>query len=386
MRLLQSLDIEFNQQDTLIKLHDGQEVTIHSVEVLGDAATDVPLVFIPGYGTGAAIFGRCWAQLLSVDSVDSLKRPLIAIDLLGFFLSSHPRWTPGTDVEKAEAWFVQSLEAWRQARGLEHMDLLGHSIGGNVAATYAESYPAHVRTLVLLSPAGLVGMPDDYHAKLRQASRRVRLVIELWRRGWTPFTALRLLPHKRAYRICKWNARRWSGLRPRDSDEEAPSDDPVVAALADYIYHGWREGPASADGAIAALLHPGAWGKKPLSPRLPRLPISRIEFIYGTKDWMDFRHGNKVAEACMEQRTPTVQAAAQATAQAPLVCVQVVEDAGHYAHLENVPGFTHALRCALTPREEQLGVTAPVPEGYADRFSGPRVPAWRNWEGYDFGR
>ena len=81
------------------------------------------------------------------------------------------------------------------------------------------------------------------------------------------------------------------------------SDDPAVTALADYIYHGWREGPASGDVAIAALLHPGAWGKKPLGARLPKISVSRLEIIYGTRDWMDMRHGNRVAEACAEQRT-----------------------------------------------------------------------------------
>ena len=376
---MQILAREFKQHDTLIKHHNGCDLTLHSVEVVpmcsDSAEGSVPLVFLPGYGTGAAIFAQCWAHLLDLEDGLCSEMPLIGLDLLGFFLSSHPKWTPGTDAERAEAWFVESLEAWRSARGIEQMDLLGHSIGGNVAAVYAESYPSHVRKLILVSPAGMIGEPDDYQQKLRNASRRVRLAMALWRRGWNPFTALRLLPQKYAYRICTWNARRWSGNQAQD--EGLSVADPV--ALADYIYHGWREGPASAEGAIAALLHPGAWGKKPLSQRLPQIPVTRIEMIYGVRDWMDMRHGNRVAEACSEQRSSEMRPRT--------VCVQVVDRAGHYAHLENVAGFVQALSRAIAPRQEaETLVAATVPEGYADRFSGPRVPAWRNWEGYDFGR
>ena len=93
---------------------------------------------------------------------------------------------------------------------------------------------------------------------------------------------------------------------------------------------------------------------------------------------MDMRHGNRVAEACAEQRT--------SQAPAPVVCVQVVDGAGHYAHLENVDGFVEALACALKPRSEGVCVTAPLPDGYEEQFTGPRIPAWRSWEGYSFGR
>ena len=38
---------------------------------------------------------------------------------------------------EAEAWFIDSFEAWRKARKLENFILLGHSFGGYVAAKYA---------------------------------------------------------------------------------------------------------------------------------------------------------------------------------------------------------------------------------------------------------
>ena len=52
-----------------------------------------------------------------------------------------------------------------------------------------------------------------------------------------------------------------------------PSSKQILQSLHSQIAfitnHGGREGPASADVAISALLRPGAWGKKPLGARLP---------------------------------------------------------------------------------------------------------------------
>lgn len=38
---------------------------------------------------------------------------------------------------EAESWFIESLEEWRKAKKLDNFILLGHSLGGYVAARYA---------------------------------------------------------------------------------------------------------------------------------------------------------------------------------------------------------------------------------------------------------
>lgn len=38
---------------------------------------------------------------------------------------------------ETESWFVDSLEEWRRAKKLDRFILLGHSLGGYVAARYA---------------------------------------------------------------------------------------------------------------------------------------------------------------------------------------------------------------------------------------------------------
>ena len=78
-RLLQSLTAKFTQRDILIK-HDGVDVTLHSVEATPGSDTGAPLVFLPGYGTGAAIFAGCWLELLGRDADAVSRLPLISLD------------------------------------------------------------------------------------------------------------------------------------------------------------------------------------------------------------------------------------------------------------------------------------------------------------------
>ena len=97
------------------------------------------------------------------------QRRVYAVDWLGMGRSSRPTyprrsfwcWRGVQEVEDNQvAFFVDSLEEWRKAVGVERMHLLGHSWGGYLSTHYAAKHPERVASLILLSPWG-VPLPDD---------------------------------------------------------------------------------------------------------------------------------------------------------------------------------------------------------------------------------
>lgn len=73
-----------------------------------------------------------------------------APDLLGFGESDRPRSRYSIALE------VECLGDYLEALKLRQIYLVGHSLGGWVAASYALKYPEQVRGLVLLSPEGII--------------------------------------------------------------------------------------------------------------------------------------------------------------------------------------------------------------------------------------
>jgi cardiolipin-specific phospholipase len=72
------------------------------------------------------------------------------------------------DTAAAAAFFVDTLEEWRQQQQhLNQFTLIGHSLGGLLAAEYAIQHPDRLDGLVLASPASVLILQ---HADLAQSS------------------------------------------------------------------------------------------------------------------------------------------------------------------------------------------------------------------------
>ena len=145
--------------------HSGDESSSAEVpSVLPPSSSAPPLVLLHGFGAGIGLWYGNLDALSSLPAADAAtassppsspgspgSTDLYALDLLGCGRSSRPSFT-ARSTEQAEAFFVDSLDRWRAANGIDTMCLAGHSFGGYMAAAYAMRFPHRVSRLILLSP------------------------------------------------------------------------------------------------------------------------------------------------------------------------------------------------------------------------------------------
>jgi pimeloyl-ACP methyl ester carboxylesterase len=129
-----------------------------------DVGSGPALILIHGIGGDADDWAFC---------LDALARShrVIALDLPGFGRSGKPH------ISYTIAGFVEMLERFLRTLNVEHATLVGHSLGGWIAATYALNFPQHLDKLVLLDAAGVWGdmteLPVDLHVSTLAHMREV---------------------------------------------------------------------------------------------------------------------------------------------------------------------------------------------------------------------
>ncbi|KAL4635357.1 protein ABHD4-like isoform X1 [Arapaima gigas] len=249
-----------------------------------------PLVMVHGFGGGVGLWIR------NLDPL-SHSRPVIAFDLLGFGRSSRPRFP--YDAALAEEKFVSSIERWRQALGLERMILLGHSLGGYLATSYAIQYPERVSHLILADPWGFPERPrsvadgtDDKRPNFPRWAKAVFSVVTLF----NPLSVIRAAG--------PWGPGLVNRFRPdfKRKFEDLFDDDTITQ----YIYHCNAQNPSGEVG-FKAMSESLGWAKSPMLQRVhllsPSLPVT---LLYGTQSWMDNSTGYKVAHLRTQCYTRTV--------------------------------------------------------------------------------
>ena len=250
------------------------------------------------------------------------------------------RWVKGGGaVEGAESFFVESLEAWREAKGLERMTLAGHSMGGYMAVAYSEKYPHRVDRLVLLSPVGVPDRrPEEEAKKYSNLPLRFKCMLSMfrytWSKGITPGSFLRFLPESRGRSMAAGYVT--NRLPAISSPEERE-------ALTEYLYANSML-PGSGEFCLDQVLEPGAFAKRPTLGRIPQIDVPSVGFIYGQSDWMDPMGGVEVRDIC--DRINESRGEEDGKGGAPDVEVFGVKDAGHLLMLENWEGFNNAVLAA----------------------------------------
>jgi len=99
------------------------------------------LVLIHGLGASA----ERWDQVIPLFS-DEFR--VIVPDLIGFGYSDKPL------VDYTTEFFSEFLKKFFIASDIKRPNLIGSSLGGQIAAEYAASYPQEIEKLILVSPSG----------------------------------------------------------------------------------------------------------------------------------------------------------------------------------------------------------------------------------------
>jgi pimeloyl-ACP methyl ester carboxylesterase len=115
------------------------------------------LVLTHGFNGSVLLFYK------SIKSIASHFR-LIMFDIIGMGTSSRPDF-PCTDNIQADQFFIEVFHDWRKILDLTDFYLAAHSFGGYLMGTYASQYPEHIKKLLLLSPLGIKGRPENFNLK-----------------------------------------------------------------------------------------------------------------------------------------------------------------------------------------------------------------------------
>ncbi|KAM3866135.1 (Lyso)-N-acylphosphatidylethanolamine lipase [Diretmus argenteus] len=291
-------------------------LTNKQVRKPAEQAPKIPLVMVHGFGGGVGLWIR------NLDPL-SRSRPVYAFDLLGFGRSSRPPFP--ADAAQAEEQFVNSMELWRQSAGMENMILLGHSLGGYLATSYALQYPDRVTHLILVDPWGFPEPPqpggenqdDQARVVKRPAHPRLAKAIVGVVTLFNPLAVIRA-----AGPLGPGLVNRFRPDFKRKFDDLFDDD-----TMTQYIYHCNAQTPSGEVGFRAMSQYLG-WAKRPMLGRIHQLPPSMpLTMLYGALSWVDSSSGHKVVDI----RSPTNTR------------VLLVNDASHHVYADQPEEFNRVV-------------------------------------------
>eukprot|EP00158_Paraphelidium_tribonemae_P002811 Partr_v1_DN25691_c0_g1_i2_m4500 putative Abhydrolase domain containing len=268
-----------------VDIGDGRFINTFIMDTDGqqDFSKPAKRTLVLGHGFGAGL-GMWFKNIEGLSLIPGLR--VYAIDWLGMGRSSRTplpvRQSVHSDEEDlavVEAYFVDSLEAWRTTLQIEQMTLLGHSLGGYFSCRYALQYPERVKQLILASPAGV---PEEapFASRMAELTFPQRQMLGLfhwgWESGYTPQGFIRSFGSFGRTALRKYATNRFPTVTGEDSE-----------AMYDYML-AITSLEGTGEYALHRILRPGAWARNPLKPYLPKLQMPSY-YMYGDHDWMDPR-------------------------------------------------------------------------------------------------
>lgn len=276
---------------------------------LNTESKNTSLVLLHGLGAGVAL----WC--LNLDAL-AKNRPVYAFDMLGFGRSSRPHFS--TDSWEAEKQMVNAVEEWRKEMKLKDFILMGHSMGGFIAASYAISHPDRVKYLILADPWGFPEKTD----KSGEAPFWLKTASYLL----TPFNPLSGI--RVAGPLGPWFI---NALRPDISKKFSNAVDETL--IPQYIYQCNSQTP-SGESAFHSMMSDFGWAKNPMVKRIDQLKEHiPITLLYGSRSWVDHSAANTIKEKRMNS----------------YFNLQVIIGAGHHVYADKADSFNQIVNdsCAI---------------------------------------
>lgn len=259
-------------------------------------------VLIHGYGAGLGFY------LKNFDEIS--KNPnwcIHALDLLGYGCSSRPKFDKA---ESIETYFLDTLETWRQKRGIDKMLMCSHSLGAYVSALYTMKYPGHVQKLLCISPAGIYRDPKP--------PGEIPVWFDwLWEKSVSPFALVRNAGPFGSLVTSGWTSRRFAKLTQKEQN-----------LLHDYTYRIFNA-PGAGEYYMPQILAAGGVPKTPLVDKIEQITCDTV-WAYGDEDWMP-RQGGIDCTKKITEHTPYKS--------------DVIEfsSSGHHIYLDNYSEFNKYL-------------------------------------------
>lgn len=302
---------------------------INEIQIEGpkiDGQPNKHIVFIHGYGACKGFFYKNMKPLGEIPGYT-----LHVLDLLGYGLSSRPRFPTKLSnksvegIKQAERFFIDSLETWRQNKGIQNFDLIAHSLGAYIGCSYAYENSSRVNKILLASPAGVNRNAHSFSPEMLGAAEYATLPLGptapapgyfqwLWDKKVSPFVLVRKTGPLGPMFTSGWTSRRFFSL---------PEAEQKALQLYSYVMFNAR---GSGEYALSYLLAVGGLGRWPLAERVHQLKCPSL-WVYGDRDWMDKRGGIVATQRIRDHggRAVTVELA----------------NSGHHLYMDNYTEFNN---------------------------------------------